>query len=165
MLPTEAKEFVIERIIHAPREKVWDTWTKPEHLKNWWGPEGFTCPVAKVDLRVGGEYLYAMRGPDGKEYWSGGFFREIVPGERIEVTDMFKDAQGNKMRASDYGLSPDFPAEMHVTVTFEAHGHKTKLSIIYELPESPAARIAMEESGMEAGWNSSLDKLEEEVKR
>ena len=165
MLPTEAKEFVIERLIHSPREKVWDTWTRPSHLKNWWGPKGFSCPVARVDLRVGGSYLYAMRGPDGKDYWSGGVYKEIVQHERIVVTDMFMDAKGNKMRPSYYGLSPDFPDESEVTVTFESHHDKTKLSIIYKLPDSHAARMALEDSGMEAGWNSSLDKFDAEAKR
>ena len=161
----DAKKFVITKIIDAPREKVWAAWTEPDHLTNWWGPKDFTAPVIKIDLRVGGKYLYAMRGPDGKEYWSGGVFKEVIPGERIEVTDGFMDKDGNKMRPSDFGLNPDFPDESDIIIQFESHGTKTKLSIEYKLPESPAARMAMQDSGMEQGWNSSLDKLEAKAKR
>lgn len=159
------KEFVISRIIDAPREKVWRAWTEPEHLTRWWGPKDYTSPVCRIDLRVGGKYHYCMRSPDGKDIWSGGVFREVVKNERIVSTDTFMDAEGNVMSPADFGLSPDFPKESVVTVLFEDHEGKTKLSIVYQLPESAAAREAIVSSGMEEGWNQSLDKFEAEAKR
>ncbi|HXL81520.1 MAG TPA: SRPBCC domain-containing protein, partial [Pyrinomonadaceae bacterium] len=54
-------ELVITRFFDAPRELVWQAWTDPKQLVKWWGPKNFTAPVAKIDLRVGGKYLYCMR--------------------------------------------------------------------------------------------------------
>jgi uncharacterized protein YndB with AHSA1/START domain len=72
------------------------------------GPKGFTSPVAKIDLRVGGVYLNCMRSPEGKDFWSKGVFDEIVVPERLVMTDSFADEKGNTVPASYYGLSDDF---------------------------------------------------------
>lgn len=83
--PSSAAEFpgsealVIRRILDAPREAVWKAWTDPDRLMRWWGPEGFTSPACRIDLRVGGKYLFCMRSPEGKDYWSTGVYRDIVP--------------------------------------------------------------------------------------
>ena len=66
----DKKALSITRIFDAPRELVWKAWTNPEMFRKWWGPKGFTCPVSRIDFRVGGKYLSCMRGPDGKDYWS-----------------------------------------------------------------------------------------------
>ena len=96
--------LVITRIFDAPRELVWKAWTNCEHLKRWWGPEHFTAPACKIDLRVGGKYLFCMRSPQGQDYWSTGVYREIVAPSRLAYTDNFADAQGNVVPASHYGL-------------------------------------------------------------
>ena len=159
----ENKEIVIERIFNAPREKVWDAWTNPELVKQWWGPEHFYAPSIKVDFRVGGKYIYAMHGPAGTEFdrdmYSAGEYIEIVPMDRLVVTDYFSDEKGNKMSAQEQGLPEGMPAEMTVTVTFEdAEDGKTKLSIIYH-PKSQEQYDAMIKSGMNEGWSTSLDKM------
>ena len=81
--PAAKGSVVITRIFDAPRERVWKAWTDPEQLKHWWGPKGFTTPVFRADLRVGGALLYCMRSPEGKDYWGTGVYREIVPVTRI----------------------------------------------------------------------------------
>lgn len=159
-----AKGIIIERMIDAPHEAVWQAWTKPELIKKWWGPEGFSAPSIKVDLRVGGKYIFAMHGPQGSEWdkdmYSAGVYKEIVPGEKLVVTDYFSDEDGKIMEPVDFGQDPDFPKESTVTVLFEEKDQgKTKLSIIYPRPEKKEQLVAMLKSGMEAGWNSSLDKL------
>jgi uncharacterized protein YndB with AHSA1/START domain len=148
----------IERIFDAPREMVWRAWTEPELVKKWWGPKDFTAPEAKIDLRVGGKYLYAMRGPAGSQWdkvmWSGGEFKEIVPMEKIVAEDYFTDDKGNRVSPSSYGMGT-MPEIMHVTVTFQDAGPgKTKLTIQYaeEIPDD-------HRKGMEDGWGSSLDKF------
>ena len=153
------RELVIERIFEAPRELVWKTWTEPERVKRWWGPKGFTAPVCKVDLRVGGVYLYCMRSPEGKDYWSTGVYREIVPFERIVSTDSFADEKGDVVRATYYGLSPEFPLEMLLTVTFEEHQGKTKLTLRH-LGIPPGLEL----DSTQAGWSQSFDKLAEMLK-
>src|SRR5215467_12375692 len=105
------------------------TWTHPDLMKRWWGPKGFTSPYCKIDFRVGGKFLNCMRSPEGKEYWSTGVYREIVPLERIVCTDSFADEKGNVVPATQYGMSADIHLEMLVTVTFEEHEGKTTLTL------------------------------------
>lgn len=161
----EENALVIERVFNAPRQMVWDAFSKPEVMQEWWGPEGWTSPDFFMDFREGGKYHASMEGPmpDGKviKVWSGGEYRKIVPIEKIVVTDFFSNEKGDKIRPDKAGMDPNFPDEMEVTFTFEeVEGGKTKLTIKYPKPDSEAAVKAMIASGMEEGWNGSLDKLE-----
>lgn len=159
------EEIIIERVFNASRAKVWDAWTNPEKIQKWWGPEGFSAPSIKIDLKVGGQYIYAMQGPAGTEWdkvmYSGGEFREIVPMEKLVVTDRFCDENGNKISPTEDGQLPDFPSELQATITFEdAPEGKTKLTIKYQKPENEAQYEAILKSGMTEGWQSSFNKLE-----
>jgi len=145
----------IQRIIDAPRELVWKAWTDPETISRWWGPAGFTAPVIKVELREGGRYLFDMRSPEGRDFWSTGEYREIVPTERLVFTGSFADARGNVVPASTYGMSGDWPRELLMTVTFEEHGGGTKMTL--QEAGIPAGDVL---DMTEAGWNESLDRLE-----
>jgi len=147
-------ELLITRIFDVPRELVWKAWTEPERIKKWWGPQYFTAPVIKNDLRVGGTYLSCMRGPDGKDYWSTGVYREIVPNDKLVMTDSFADEKGNVVPASYYGMGEGFPLELLVTVTFEAVGKRTKMILRHEgIPEGQMKELTL------AGWSGSFDKL------
>lgn len=77
------REIVITRVIHFPRELVWDAMTNPEHVVNWWGPRGFTTTIEKMDFKVGGTWKYVMHGPDGTDYANKSTFTEIEKPERI----------------------------------------------------------------------------------
>ncbi len=151
-------ELIITRIFDAPRERVWKAWTEPELYKQWWGPKNFTAPVSKIDLRVGGKYLSCMRGPDGKDYWSAGVYSEIVPRERLVLTDSFADADGNVVPASHYGMIGEWPLELLVTVTFEDIGKRTKMTVEHE-----GIPAGMMREMTETGWNESFDKLAENI--
>jgi uncharacterized protein YndB with AHSA1/START domain len=160
----DEQEIRIERVFEAPLKAVWEAWTTPELVKQWWGPKGFWAPSIKIDLRVGGKYTYGMHGPEGSEWdkdmYSSGIFIEIVPMTKIVTTDYFSDEEGNKISPTDDGQAADFPTEMTVTISFEDMGEgKTKLSIVYPRPENEAQFEAMLKSGMKEGWASSLDKL------
>jgi uncharacterized protein YndB with AHSA1/START domain len=160
----ENKGLVIERIFDAPVESVWKAWTTPDLVKKWWGPEGFYAPSVKIDFRVGGKYIYAMHGPKGSEWdkdmYSAGVFKEIIPNKKLVITDYFSDELGNKLPPSTYGQANDFPDEQEVTVLFEELGvGKSMLSIIYPKPTTKEQLDAILKSGMQEGWNSSLDKL------
>lgn len=156
------RELVITRVFDAPRHLVWKAWTEPERFKRWWGPKGFTTPFCKIDLRLGGVYLNCMRSPEGKDYWSTGIYREIVPPERIVCTDSFADEEGNVVQATHYGMSNDWPLEMLVTVTFQEQEGKTKLT----LRHSGLDGISDADfSDMRQGWSESFDKLAEELKK
>lgn len=150
----ETTDLIITRIYDAPREVVWKAWTDPETVKRWWGPKGFTAPVSKIDLRVGGTYLNCMRGPEGRDYWSTGVYRELVPQERLVMTDSFADEKGNAVPASHYGFTGDWPLELLVTVSCEDVKGKTKMTLKHEgIPEGVVKAMT------EAGWNESFDKL------
>ncbi len=94
--------FVIAREFDAPRELVWKAWTEREQMMQWFGPKGCTIPVAKMDFRVGGEFHYCMRMPDGNEMWGKWIFREIIAPEKIVLANSFSDKDGNLTR-------PPFP--------------------------------------------------------
>ncbi len=170
----DQKGVVIERIFNAPREMVWKAWTTPEMVKKWWGPEGFYAPSIKINLKVGGKYIYGMHGPKGSDWdrdmYSAGIYKEIVPMEKLVATDYFSDEAGNKIDPKKYGMAPDVPTEMNVIVRFEDAGppggeaSKTKLTIEYPRPDSEEQFQAMLKSGMKEGWNSSLDKLAESLR-
>jgi uncharacterized protein YndB with AHSA1/START domain len=157
---TGEQEVVITQIFDAPRELVFKAWTDPERVKRWWGPKSFTSPVSKIDLRVGGSYLNCMRSPEGEDYWSTGVYREIVEPERIVYTDSFSDAEGNVVPASHYGMGGDWPLELLVTVTFEEHEGKTRLTLRHVgIPAGENRDLA------KAGWNESFDKLAEYLEK
>lgn len=163
------KEIRIERIFDATVEQVFKAWTTPELVKKWWGPEGFYAPSVKIDLQIGGKYIFAMHGPAGspwdRDMYSAGVYKEIVPNEKLVVTDYFSDKNGNIMEPSEQGQDQNFPKEMEVTVLFEEiSDNKTKLSIIYPYPGSEEQYQAMLRSGMKEGWSTSLDKLTNALK-
>ncbi len=156
---TAKKEITITRIIDAPRELVFRAWTDPEMMSKWWGPKPFTAPTIKMDLRVGGKYLFCMRTPEGKDYWTAGVYNEITPPERLVYTDNFADEHGNIIPASAYGFDGEWPDVSIVTVAFEKiDGNKTKMTLKHEgLPSGEHGEMA------KAGWTSSLEKLEESL--
>ena len=96
---------------------------------------------------------------EGRPIWSTGFYREIVPLERIVCTDSFADEDGNIVPATDYGMADDFPLEMVVTVTFEDLGGRTRMTLRHE--GMPAGEMS---EGASVGWNESFDKLAESLR-
>lgn len=82
---TADREFVISRIIDAPREVVFEAFSEVRHLSRWWGPEGFTTTTTAFEFRAGGEWVFVMHGPDGTDYQAWISWTEIVPPERIAL--------------------------------------------------------------------------------
>jgi len=155
----DPQDLVINRTFTAPRDRVWQAWTEPEHLKRWCGPKGFTAPVCTIDLRVGGRYLNCMRSSDGQDFWSTGVYREIVAPSRLVCSDSFADEQGNVVPATHYGAGPDFPLELQITVTLEEDAGTTRMTLRHAgLPPGE-----MRESCAQ-GWNESFDKLAESLR-
>ena len=157
------REVVVQRIFDAPRSKVWKAWTEPDEFSKWWGPKDFTAPFIRMDLRVGGGYLYCMRGagPDGviRDYWNTGKFVEIVPMQRIAAEMSFADADGEMVPAWHYGLPGEWPDSIMLTVTFEdIGGGQTKVTV----RESGIPGVMIDMAGH--GWEQSFDKLAESLK-
>ena len=103
---TADRELVITRTLNAPVDLVWEVWTNPEHITNWWGPDGFTNTIHVMDVRPGGEWDLVMHGPDGTDYKNKSVFREIVKNKKIVY---------------EHISAPKFVA----TVEFEAQGDET----------------------------------------
>ena len=76
---TNDRELVLTRVFNAPVDLVWEVWSQPEHIAHWWGPNGFTCTIHKMDLRPGGEWNLVLHGPDGTDFDNQSFFREVIP--------------------------------------------------------------------------------------
>jgi uncharacterized protein YndB with AHSA1/START domain len=155
----QAEQVLITRVFDAPQESVWKAWIECERLMGWWGPKGFTTALCKIDLRPEGVFHYCMRSPEGRDYCGKSVYREIVEPERIIFTDFFVDEEGNPVPATHYGMSPDWPQETLVTVTFAEHEGKTKLTLQHALGSVPASERDM----CQEGWSESLDKLAGEL--
>ena len=147
---------IITRIFDAPRALVWKAWTDPAYVMRWWGPKGFTSPLCRIDLRVGGRFTYCMRAPDGRDFYNGGEFLEIVPLEKIVWRWYFADADGNRVNPSHYG----FPAEDREgnieEILFEEIGNdQTRLTLKRDDPTATKE----EQDGVAEGYGQILDKM------
>jgi uncharacterized protein YndB with AHSA1/START domain len=87
---TAARELIFSRLLNAPVKLVWKVWTSPEHVKLWWGPDGFTNTINKMDVKPGGEWELIMHGPDGTDHGIKIVFIEIVKYKKI-VYKQFTD--------------------------------------------------------------------------
>ena len=131
----------LRRTFAAPREKVFRAWTDPQELKKWFGPEGYSTPIAEVDLRAGGKYrLGMMKLPQGEVLYVVGTYREIRPPEKLVYTWSWE-------------AQPEL-GETLVTVEFRDLGRSTEVMLTHELFPNEKARQQHEK-----GWSSILDKL------
>lgn len=161
MTATTAEPFVITRVLNAPRKLVWDVFTRPEHMKEWFGPKGFARGATKMDFRPGGLYHYSLTAPDGTRMWGRFVYREIVPPEKIVFISSFSDEKAGLTR---HPMSPTWPIEMLSVFTFEDAGNgKTKLTITWTPYNATPEEIRTFIDGrasMQQGWSGTLEQLE-----
>ena len=93
----QAHDMTVIRRFDAPRERVWRAWSDPDEVMRWWGPQGFTSPMCRMDFREGGTTLVCMRSDQGFELFNTWTYRSIVPLERIEFVQGFADRDGNRL--------------------------------------------------------------------
>jgi uncharacterized protein YndB with AHSA1/START domain len=136
----------VRRTIAATAQFLFDAWTQPALLVQWWGPAGVTCPEAQVDLRVGGVLRIANRFPDGRIVWIHGVF------ERVEPPSLL--AYSWRLGQEDAASSE------RVTVRFEPRGDCCEVIVVHERVVDAAARAQHE-----AGWTGCLDGLQRLVAR
>jgi uncharacterized protein YndB with AHSA1/START domain len=141
------REIVVTRVFDAPRQLVFEAYTKPKLIKRWLlGPYGWSMPVCEIDLRVGGKYRYVWKNnSDGHEMGMSGVYRKVVAPERIVATEVFDEAW--------------YPGEAVDTIVFVEREGKTTLTqtILYNSRET---RDAVLKSPMETGMAASFDRLE-----
>jgi uncharacterized protein YndB with AHSA1/START domain len=150
--------LVVTRVFDAPIERVWRAWVEPEMVKQWWGPDGFTCPLAEIDFRQGGTSLVCMRAPEeygGQDMYNTWTYQEIVPMERFVYILCFADKYGNMMDPAHQGLPPEVPKEVRNEVTFKQLGNgKTEVTIMeYDWPEGQTMEMSRQ------GLEQCLDKM------
>lgn len=142
------REVVMTREVEAPRELVFDAWTKPEHVQQWMlGPSGWTMPVCEIDLRPGGAWRFVWGRADGTEMEMRGEYREVTPPERLVSTESW---------------GGDWPETIN-TVTLSEEDGKTTITQTVLYP-SQEARDAALETGMKDGASLSYDRLAERLR-
>ena len=159
--PTSKKrDLVVTRVFDAPVELVWKAWTDPKHVMQWWGPDYFTSPIAKMDFREGRTSLVCMRAPKefgGQDMYSTWAYKKIVPMQSIEFIQNLSDKDGNLADPIKMGLPPEFPQDTRTVVTFKDLGNgKTEMTVTED--GMPEANIQMGKNA-EIGLNQSLDKM------
>ena len=134
------------RIFDAPRSRVFEAWTRAEHLEKWFGPAGFAITDCECDPRPGGVFRMCLRSPRGDAFWVRGSYREVVPPERILITCTADDAAGVPR------------LEEVIEVRFEEDGSRTRL-LLNTTARGPGAEAARMLRGMQTGWAQTVDRL------
>jgi uncharacterized protein YndB with AHSA1/START domain len=149
------RDMIISRRFEAPVERVWQAWTEPDQVRQWWGPAGFTAPLAEMDVREGGASLVCMRAPWGQDFYNTWTYETIVPTARLDFVQRFADQHGNPIEPTTIGLPPDLPAVVPHRITFTAvDGNATELTVV---ESGYASESTVELSRM--GMNQCLDKM------
>ncbi len=147
----KSNELKITRIYDAPVKLVWEAWTDPKQVAQWWGPRGFTLTTHSKDLRVGGHWAYTMHGPDGTNYENKTIYYEVEKYSRLVY---------------DHGGNDDRPPLFRVTVNFIELKGKTKMDMTMTLPTPEAAeqtRKFVKKAGGEATWDRLGEYLAKET--
>jgi uncharacterized protein YndB with AHSA1/START domain len=153
--PAPDQTVVIGRVFAAPRELVFEAWTKPEYLLRWFAPHGCTFHIERIDVRPGGGFHSCIR--DGSfECWCVGAYQEIVRPERLVYTLAIADRQGNKVASAAVGHDERWPQETLLTVTFEELDGKTRLTLRQNVSESLARQ-----TGAYPSWLEMLERLDD----
>lgn len=153
------RPFVIPHSFAAPRELVWQAWTEPERLRQWFGPKGCTMSVANMDFRPGGTCHSCLRTPDGREMWGKFIYREMAAPEQLVYVQHFSDAAGGITR---HPLSPTWPLRVLTTLTFAEQNGETLLTVRW-VPLEPTDKERQTfdgaHEGMKQGWTGTFEQL------
>jgi uncharacterized protein YndB with AHSA1/START domain len=154
--------FVITRVFGAPRQRVWDAWTKPEQLSRWFGPKGVTATVKTHELRPGGILHAHLDAPDGGRLWAKFVYREVAAPSRLVWVHSFSDEHANVTRAPFF--DGKWPLELLTTVTFAEEGAATRVTLTWtplNATEIERETFAANMHSMQQGWTGRFDVLEE----
>lgn len=145
--PADDRELVLTRYIDVPREKLYRCWTEPDLIKQWFTPQPWTTVEAEVDVRPGGSSLIVMADPEGNRFPNPGVYLDVVPNERIVLTDAFTEA-----------WKPSEKAFMVATITFEKENGGTRYTARCR-HWTAEDRKAHEDMGFHTGWGQATDQL------
>jgi len=153
---TTKDAVVIERTFDAPTDLIWQLWIEPEQFKKWYGPKGFTIPVADMDVRVGGKRVVCMASPDGSmKMWTTGEYTKVEPTQHLVYTESMADEDGNVVSPSAMGMPDGYPTTTEVSVLLEDIGGRTKMTMTHA--GIPA------DSGGAGGWEQAFGKIADHI--
>jgi uncharacterized protein YndB with AHSA1/START domain len=133
------RELHITKMLNAPAEFVWEVWTDPQHIANWWGPDGFTNTIHTMEVAAGGEWRLTMCGPDGKTYLNKSIFAEIVQGKKI----VFQH------------FNPNYLA----TIVFAPNGNETLMEWTMQFETTELFEIVVKVFKADEGLKQNVEKL------
>ncbi len=145
-------EIYLSRLYDAPVQTVWEAWTDPAKVAQWWGPRGFTLTSHSKSLRPGGIWHYTMHGPDGTDYPNKTLYHEVVPYQRLVY---------------DHGGYDDRPPLFRVTVNFTEEGNKTRMEMTMSMAtaeQASATRKLIHDAGGNATWDRLAEYLDESIR-
>jgi len=145
------KKIIVVREFDAPQEQVWKAWTEQELLDQWWAPRPWKAETKSMDLRPGGTWLYAMKGPEGETHWSRADYTSVDAPNSYSGDDAFCDEQGT--------INPEMPS-MHWDVTFKGTGNSTTVTIEITFATVEALE-GIVEMGFEQGFTAAHGNLDE----
>ncbi|MBN2980990.1 SRPBCC family protein [Cohnella algarum] len=143
----EDREIVLNRSFNAPRELVWEAWSRPEHLANWWGPRGFKIASQQFDFKPGGVWKFTMHGPDGVAFPNQIVFVEMQKPERL----VYATSDGEE----------ESPGQFQTTVTFREDDGGTSITMRLLFKTAAERDHAVREYGAVEGGKQTLDRLAE----
>ena len=140
---TNSRTLTLERTFNAPLKLVWEAWTQPEHIVEWWAPKGMKTKVIEHDFRVGGKWKYIIPMPDGSEFTSDGVYSVIVKFEKIFSSANFKPMTEG----------------VEIQILFEKNGDKTNFTFNVVHPTEEYCK-QQKKIGFYNGWSTAFDRLE-----
>jgi len=148
---TADREIFITRVFNASRNLVWSAWTEQKHILHWWGPNGFTNTIHKMEVKPGGVWEFIMHGPDGTDYPNKIVFTEVVKPELLKF---------------DHGSdNPNDPGQFKVTVNFKViEAKKTEITMRMVFQTKEARDLVVEKYGAIEGNTQTMNRLEEYLK-
>ncbi len=150
------RDIAVTRTYDASPEAVWAALTTEAGVKTWWGPNGYTAPVAQMEVREGGTSLVAMRGPDGVDVWMTWVYSRVVPNQRLEYVQNLSSAVGGPIDPAVHNLPPEFPRDVTTVITLTPRDGKTELAMV---EHTTTTEFMMQMSQM--GLEQCLEKLGE----
>jgi len=140
------KTVALTRVFEAPRNRVFECWTRAEHLQHWFGPKGFTIHSCETDARPGGVFKLCLRAPDGKDYWVRGEYREVNAPSRLIIHCTADDAKGvGRLQET-------------IEVTFTESRGRTTVAV-NATARGPSEEAAAMIKGMDKGWAQTVERL------
>jgi uncharacterized protein YndB with AHSA1/START domain len=154
----QKKNIVLTRVFDAPPERVWKAWTQSEYVKQWWGPKGFTCPIAEMDVREGGKTRVCMQAPEeygGQKMYNTWTYSRVVPNERLEYILNFTDKEWTVLKPAELGLPAGIPGDVPHEITLKDPGTGKTAVTVKEFGYTTEKEAELSRQGME----ECLDKM------